>query len=148
MTNPPERPSNLLANVLVPVAHETDARKTAKSLRHINPTRVTALHVIEKGEGVPDKTPVEQSEEVAEKSFAAVRDVFPGAKGHIVYRRDVVEAIFDAAAELNASAIVFRSRGGNRLMHLLSGDLALRLANEDDRPVIALPRTDPDKGDG
>lgn len=134
----------LLAHVLVPVAHEEDARKTAYALEPYNPNHVTALHVVEKGEGVPDKTPVEQSEELAEESYAAVRAVFPDADSHTAYSRDVVEAIFEAASELDVSAIAYRSRGGNRIMQFLSGDLSLKLVTNAEMPVIALPRSDTD----
>ena len=130
----------MLANVLLPVAHEEDALATATALEPYSPAHVTALHVVEKGGGVPDKTPVEQSEEVAEDAYAAVRTVFPDADEHTAYARDVVGAIFDAAEEVDASAIAFRSRGGNRLMQFLSGDLAMKLVTKADRPVIALPR--------
>lgn len=140
MPSQPHLPTNLVSNVLVPVANETDARKTAKALRYYNPRGVTALYVVEKGEGVPDKTPVEQSEEIAEDAVAAFRKVFPDAKELIVYRRDIVEAIFDAADEVNASAIAYRAREGNRLMQLLSGDLSLKLVTQARRPVIALPQ--------
>ena len=130
---------DLLAHVLVPVVHEDDARATAEALAPYGPARVTVLHVVEKGEGVLDKTPVEQSEEVAAKAFAAVRETFPGAGEHTVYARDVVEAIFDAADEVGASAIAYRSRGRGRLMQFLSGDLSLRLVTEAECPVVALP---------
>ena len=129
----------LLAHVLVPVANEADALATARALEPYDPGRVTALHVVEKGEGVPDKTPVEQSEELAEASYAAVRTVFPEADDHTAYARDVVGAIFEAAAEVDASAVAYRSRGGNRLLQFLSGDRSLRLVTEADRPVVALP---------
>ncbi len=129
----------LLDHVLVPVAHEEDALKTAKALGPYDPNRVTALHVVEKAGGAPDKTPVEQSEEIAAESYAAVRTVFPSADTHTAYARDVVEAIFGAAEEVGASAIAYRSRGGNRIMHFLSGDLSLKLITKADRPVIALP---------
>jgi nucleotide-binding universal stress UspA family protein len=132
----------LLAHILVPVAHEENAQKTAYALEPYNPNHVTALHVVEKGEGVPDKTPVEQSEELAEKSYAAVQDVFPDAGSHTAYSRDVVEAIFEAAFEVDASAIAYRSRGGGRIMQFLSGDLSLKLVTGAKKPVIALPRTD------
>ena len=132
--------NQLLAHVLVPVAHEDDARATAEALVPYGPGRVTALHVVEKGEGVPDKTPVEQSEEVAAEAFAAVRETFPQVEDHTAYARDVVGAIFEAADEVDASAIAYRSRGDGRLMQFLSGDLSLRLVTEAERPVIALPR--------
>ncbi|MFW5965196.1 MAG: universal stress protein [Halodesulfurarchaeum sp.] len=129
----------LLAKVLLPVANEEDALLTAKALEPYEPGGVIALHVVEKGEGVPDKTPVIASEELAEKAYAAVRSVFPDAEDHTMYRRNVVDAIFKGAEEVGASAIAFRTRGGNRLIQFLSGDRSLRLVTNADRPVIALP---------
>lgn len=136
--------SDLLAHVLVPVANETDAEQTALALEPYEPDEVTALHVVEKGDGVPDKTPVEQSEDLAAESYAAVRRVFPDANDHTAYARDVIGAIFEAADEVDASAIAYRSRGGNRIMQFLSGDRSLKLVTQADRPVIALPQTDRD----
>ncbi len=136
---------DLLEHVLLPLANKEDAVRTASALEPYQPERVTALHVVEKGEGVPDKTPVEQSEAVAEDVYAAVRTVFPDAAEHTAYRRDVVEAIFEAAEELDASAIAYQTRGGSRLVKFLSGDTGLELVTESDRPVIALPRDDPEE---
>ncbi|NLV14718.1 universal stress protein [Haloarcula argentinensis] len=130
----------LLGHVLLPVATEDDALATARALEPYDPGNVTALHVVEKGGGVPDKTPVEQSEELAEETYAAVRSVFPDAGEHTAYGRDVAAKIFEAADEVDASAIAYRSRGGNRLMQYLSGDISLKLVTDADRPVIALPR--------
>jgi nucleotide-binding universal stress UspA family protein len=130
----------ILAHVLLPVAHEADALATATALELYGPTHVTALHVVEKGDGVPDKTPVEQSEDTAAESHAAVRSVFPDADEHTAYGRDVAAKIFDAADEVGASAIAYRSRGGNRLTKFLSGDLSLKLVTNADRPIIALSR--------
>ena len=135
-----DEPSDLLGHVLLPVANENDALETAKALEPYEPDQVTALHIVEKGGGTPDKTPVEQSEALAAESYAAVRSVFPDAGDHTAYARDVAGAIFDAAEEVNASAIAYRSRGGNRLMQFLSGDISLKLVTNADRPVIALPR--------
>jgi nucleotide-binding universal stress UspA family protein len=136
---------DLLDHVLLPVANEDDALATATALEPYGPTRVTALHVVEKGGGVPDKTPVEQSEELAEESYAAVRSVFPEADDHTAYGRDVAGKIFDAADEVGASAIAYRSRGSGRLMQFLSGDISLKLVTKADRPVIALPHEDGDE---
>ncbi len=130
----------LLSHVLLPVANEKDALATATQLEPYRPERVTALHVVEKGEGVPDKTPVEQSEELAAESFAAVRTVFPDADEHTAYGRDIVAKISEAADEVDASAVAYRSRDGSRILHFLSGDLSLKLVTKSDRPVIALPR--------
>ncbi|WP_018256356.1 universal stress protein [Halomicrobium katesii] len=130
---------DILGHVLVPVATDDDALATARALEPYDPEQVTALHVVEKGDGVPDKSPVEQSEEVAEASYAAVRSVFPDANEHTAYGRDVVQAIFAAADEVDATSIAYRSRGGNRLMQFLSGDVSLKLVTKATRPVIALP---------
>ena len=136
---------DLLAHALVAVATEDDARATARALEPYHPERVTAVHVVEKGEGVPDKTPVEQSETIAADAYHAVRDVFPDAAEHTAYGRDVAATIVAAAAEVDASAIVYRPRGGSRLTQLLAGDVATRIVSNATRPVIALP--DPARDD-
>ncbi|AUV84120.1 universal stress protein (plasmid) [Salinigranum rubrum] len=131
--------TQLTRHVLVPVADQEDARTTAQTLKPYDFSQITVLHVVEKGEGVPDKTPVEQSEQVAAEAFDAFRETFPDAETEITYRRDVVEGIIEVADEINADAIVFRPRGGARIVQWLSGDRSLRLITEADRPVISIP---------
>jgi nucleotide-binding universal stress UspA family protein len=143
MTADPDRSNeDLLRHLLVPVANVEDARATARALAPYRLERVTVLHVVEKGEGVPDKTPVEQSESLARESFDAFRASVPDAEDEIVYRRDVVDGILDAAEELDASAIAFHPREGGRFRQLLSGDRSLRLVTESTRPVISVPHED------
>lgn len=133
-------------SIIVPVANPEDARATATALEPYTVEDVTVLNVIEKGEGVPDKTPVEQSEEIAEASFAAFKETFPDADTVEVYRRDIVAGIIDAANDIGASAIVFRPRGGARIVQFLAGDRTLRLVTEARRPVIALAEEGPEEG--
>lgn len=134
----------LLSHVLVPVANEDDARETARALAAYEPTAVTTLHVVEKGGGAPDKTPVWVSEETAESAFAAFKGVLPMAESHTAYGSDIVETILETAAELDVSAIAYRPRGGGRVMRFLSGDLTLKLVTEADCPVITLPPAEDD----
>lgn len=140
MTSRNDPPADdLLEYILVPVANEEDAGATARALASYTPARLTVVYVVEKGEGVPDKTPVEQSEGIAEAAFDAFRAEFPEADFEVAYQRDVVDAILDLSENLDVSAIVFRPRGGGRITQFLAGDKSLRLVTEATRPVIALP---------
>jgi len=131
---------SLLSHVLLPVADEEDAAASARALEPYAPEHVTVLHVVEKGEGVPDKTPVEQSEEIAREAFETVRRTFPDADDRKAYSRDVVEAILDVAEDIDASAITFRPRESGRFARLLSGGRTTKIVTEATRPVVVLPK--------
>lgn len=132
----------LMSHVLLPVAHPEDATTSATALKPFGPDRVTAVHVVEKAGGAPDKTPVEHSKEVAQESFEAVRRVFPDADEEIRYSADIVEGIIAAARDLDASVIAFHPRGGSRLVQLLAGDMSRKLIQHGGYPVLGLPEPD------
>ncbi len=133
--------ADLLNRVCVPVADPEDARRTCLALRKYEPRSVVAVHVIEKAGGAIDKASVEQREERAEEIFAAVQNCLTdiAVDTDLRYGTDVTEAIFETAADHDASAIVFTPRGGSRWVRLLTGDVALDLVTGTDRPVIVLP---------
>lgn len=132
-------------SILVPVASEDDARTTSRALREafdLGSVDATFAFVVEKAGGAPDAAGVEQREEVAEAAFEAARVELPDADldTRIAYDTDVADGIRAAADEVDADAIVFVPREtGGRLVRFLTGDVALSLVTESDRPVLALP---------
>lgn len=138
--------ASLLDRPLVPVASPDDAATTYEKLRPYlleGGVDVTVVNVIEKAGGAPDKAGVEQRQEHAEKTFDAFQEGAEAdgitADTQILYGTDVVETINDAAADIDASAIVFVSRGGGRLLDLVSGRVRSRLVSESEFPVVVLP---------
>ena len=134
--------SDLFERVLLPVASRDDARSTARALRPHVGDQVVAVHVVEKAGGAVDKASVEQREEEAEHIFEIVHeelDETASVDTRVDYGTDVAETIFAAADEEDATAIAFTPRDGSRWIRLLTGDVALDLVTETDRPVIVLP---------
>ena len=143
MTDPSR---NLFETVVLPVASETDAEATsAAAAGRIAAAdgRAVVVHVIEKAGGAPDKASVEQREEHAEEIFAAAREAASDAsidvETRLAYGTDVAETIFEVADDVDATAIAFTPREGSRWLKLLTGDVALSLVTESDRPVVVLP---------
>ncbi|AZH24169.1 universal stress protein [Haloplanus aerogenes] len=146
-------PPDLLSRPLVPVASEEDAVDTCRAaFPRIAAVggRPVVVHIIEKAGGAPDKASVEQRETVAEAAFDAVRDCAADhgldVETKISYGRDVAGTIIEAADDIDASAIVFRPRGGSWLLDLLTGDVRDALVTESDRPVVVLPDADTEGG--
>lgn len=138
--------SQLLADPIVPVASEDDARATMAALLprlSQNGGRFVAVHVIEKAGGAPDKASVEQLEERAADIFDVVEELASNAgvtvETDLRYATDVVDGVFDAAADHDASAVVYTPRDGSRWLDILTGDVSRNIVKRADRPVVALP---------
>jgi nucleotide-binding universal stress UspA family protein len=134
--------SDLLVRSLLPVADPADARATCEALAPYDVGHVVAVYVVEKAGGAPDKASVEQREEYADEIFAVVEERLADSvslETRVAYGTDVTEAIFDVADDVGATAVVIRPREGSRWIRLLTGDVALSLVTETDRPVVVLP---------
>lgn len=139
----------LLQTVVVPVASVEDAESTfAAALDRISASdgKVVAVHVVEKGGGVPDKASVEQREGIGEEIFEVVEracdDAGVAVETRLEYGTDVAETIFEVADEVDATSIAFTPRGGSRWLQMLTGDVTLSLVTKTDRPVVVLPDED------
>lgn len=138
-----------LDHVLVPVASEKDASATCAALKpYLDEVEaVTAVHVIEKGGGAPDKAPLEKRQSDGAEFLAVVEtqlgDAVP-VDTRIAYGTDVVTTLFDEAEAVDATALAFRPRGGSRIVQILTGDTANRLVTDAEIPVVSLP--EPDEG--
>ena len=143
--------STLFDRVILPVADPDDAAASAEALSNHEFGSVLVVHVVEKAGGAVDKASTEQREREAIEMFEAARETFEETatvETDIVYGTDVAETIFDVADDYGATAIVITPRGGSRWIRLLTGDVALSLVTETDRPVVVLPDTErADAGD-
>lgn len=141
----------LVDRVLLPVANEDDAERTVAAARSYleNESAAVALYVIEKHEGAPEPASTEQLEEHGRETLAVVREAFAGSPTAVEtplrYGTDLVETVFEAAADVDADCIAFVPRSKGRLVALLSGNLGWKLVNRTERPALVLPRpTEPD----
>lgn len=138
---------SMLDHVLIPIASEDDATVTCAALApHLDDVeRVTAVHVIEKAGGAIDKAPIGKRREDAAEYLAIVETSLGdqvAVDTRTAFGTDVVETIFDQAADVGATAIAFCPRGGGRIVRLLTGDVATRLVTDPDLPVVSLPIPD------
>jgi nucleotide-binding universal stress UspA family protein len=139
-------PDELFERVLIPIASEDDARMARETiLPYIAESGgvATVVHVIKYTEGGVDPSPVSMQEADAERLFEIVQedtdDIVVDTR--TAYGTDIVEALFDVATDIDASAIVFSPQKRNRLIRLLTGDTALSLITEPEVPVLAIPRS-------
>lgn len=141
----------LLDRVVVPVASDEDATKTAGALaRYADEVgSVVGIHVVEKAGGAPDKASVEQAQKHATEALEDLAAGLGGAGIDVETRRlfgtDIVDEIVAAAHDADATAIAFTPRDGGRLARLISGSHADRLVHESDLPVVALPDRETDE---
>lgn len=136
---------DIFETVYVPIANPDDAAATARAVHHYahEDSEVIVCHVVEKGEGAPDKVSVEQREQYAEASYETFQDVLPEGWGAVgfetLYGRNVAGTIAEGAEEAGATVVAFTPRGGSRWARLVTGDVARNLIDESEIPVISLP---------
>lgn len=91
----------------------------------------------------PDKVAFEQRGEYAEAAYETFIDVLPEQWSSIrfqtLYGREVAATISEGAKETGATVIAFTPRGGSRWARLVTGDIARKLIDNSDVPVISLP---------
>lgn len=131
--------TDIFERVLLPVAGDEDAAATARAAEPHLDGEIIAVHVVEKAGGAPDKASVEQRELEAESAFDVLRAELGDIETEIRYGTDVADTIFAAADDHDVSSIVVTPRGGSRFVRLLTGDVAMTLVTESDRPVVVLP---------
>lgn len=135
------------SHLLIPVATDEDARATSAALQPYldDIERVTAVHVIEKAGGAPDKAPLEKRREDASDFLAIVDSSLSESVAvdtRTVFATDIVPAFFSTANEVGADAIAIRARGGSRIKRILAGDVTTKLVTNPSIPVISLPNPD------
>lgn len=136
---------DIFETVYVPIANPEDAAATARAIHRYadGDSAVVVAHVVEKGGGAPDKVSVEQREQYAEEAYETFQEVLPDDWGTVrfetLYGRDVAETIVDAAGDAGATVIAFTPRGGSRWVRLVTGDIARKLIENSDVPVVSLP---------
>ncbi|MFP9191056.1 universal stress protein [Natronosalvus vescus] len=135
------------SHILIPVVTEADARATCAALEPYldEIERVTAVHIIEKAGGAPDKAPLEKRREDAADFLAIVDSELSHAVAvdtKTVFSTDIVSALFSEATDAGADAIAFRARGGSRIKRILAGDIATKIVTDPSVPVVSLPNPD------
>lgn len=137
---------DLFETVVLPVASAEDARTTcAGAAAHLRRAggRAVVVHVIAGSDSGSGADSIEGHESGAEETFAAAREACDATEitveTRLEYGSDVVETVSAVADEVDASAVVFTPRAGNRWIKLLSGDVANALINRSERPVVVLP---------
>lgn len=136
---------DLFETVLVPIADPDDAEATARAVhRYANrESTIIVTHVVEKGEGVPDKLSVEQRERYAEEAYETFMNLFPDQFASLdfvtLYGRDVAATLIEGADQAGATLIAFTPRKSSRWARLFTRDVARDLIDDSDIPVIALP---------
>lgn len=138
--------------VVIPLASPKDAERTAEAVvPYLDPPpdHVLAITVVEKTEGGMDKAPLEQMTERAEETLETVAERFEETgvpiETRVLYGGNVIETILEVAREADASSIVMTPRNASRWVKLLSGDTALSLMMNTDRPLIVVP--DPEEAE-
>lgn len=139
--------SEILRHIIVPVANEADAESTCRRIsKYLGEPELVLhfVHVIKKAGGAPDKAPLAQRQEQAEKMFKFIEMYFDDTgytvKTELRYGTDVVDEILDSVEENDAGSVLVVPREGGFISKLLSGNRFKKIISSN-YPVIVLPET-------
>ena len=130
---------DLLKTPIVPVAGPDDAEATYNALvAHSDPAacRPLVIHVL-----AEDATEAEtqRAHESIERFESLAADAGMTVDTESYHGDPIAETIIEAAESVDASAIVFCSRGGSAWFDLLAGGVRTSLLAKSDVPVVMLP---------
>jgi len=125
---------SLLDRPLVPIADESDAEATHAALvDHVEPAtaRPVVIHVVDT-DRQRGTDAIERFESLAATSGLTVETYLKDGT-------EITDTLCHTAEEVDASAIVFCSRGGSAWFDLLAGGVRTSLIAKSDYPVVMLP---------
>jgi nucleotide-binding universal stress UspA family protein len=132
--------ADLLGEVVVPVADEEVAEETARIADDYldDDGRVVLVHVVREEDEYASE---DEWETFAERAFESARAELDGIEieTEILHGEAVAETVVEYAAEIGATAVAFRSRGGSRWRQIMAGDVARELVTSAELPIVVLP---------
>jgi nucleotide-binding universal stress UspA family protein len=129
----------LLSRVLVPVATAADAAATVAALTaHAGDLDAVVAVTVVAGDGAPTEAERDEATDTLGRVVTGLAGTGVDVDTRVL-GGSIVEAVVEAAAAAEATAVVFTPREDPGPLGRLTGDTTARLVRESSRPVVALP---------